>query len=116
MNRYRFRLEESYRAENNQHVKGDGRWYVEIVCRNGHIYPHGGTFLLAYVKPGAVSPVAKLSDVQVHQKEGKARVFKFPVDRLVEVAAILRPKRLPGRAELTDKQREVLHKHAFKGG
>jgi len=41
-NRYRFRLEESYGAESNTHVRGDGRWYVEILCKRGTIYPYGG--------------------------------------------------------------------------
>src|SRR5215831_21347632 len=38
-NRYRYRLEESYQAENNAHVKGDGRWFVEVLCQRGLIYP-----------------------------------------------------------------------------
>ena len=73
------------------HVKGDGRWFVEILCRNGLIYPCGGTTLLAYAKAGVVSRVAKVA--ATYQTDGKARVFKFPVDRLDEVAAILKPRR-----------------------
>ena len=92
-NRYRFRLEESYRAENNAHVRGDGRWFVEILCKNGLIYPCGGTTLLAYAKAGVVSKVAKLADTYHHQTDGKARVFKFPVERLDEVAGILKPRK-----------------------
>ena len=49
-NRYRYRLEESYEAENNAHVKGDGRWFVEVLCQRGLIYPAGGLDLAVYTK------------------------------------------------------------------
>lgn len=92
--RYKFRLEESYKAEDNAHVKGDGRWFVEILCQNGLIYPYGGATLLAYAKAGVAGRVAELgADIQPHQNDGKARVFKFPVERLDQVAAILKPRK-----------------------
>jgi hypothetical protein len=73
--RYRYRLEESYKAESNMHVKGDGRWFVEIVCKNGLIYPYGGTTLLAYANRGAVSDMAKMANLGVatYQKDGRVR-------------------------------------------
>lgn len=93
-NRYRYRLEESYKAEDSQHVKGDGRWFVEIVCQNGLIYPKGGTTLLAYATRGVKRHIAGLGpDIQHHQTDGEAEVFKFPVERLDDVAAILKPRR-----------------------
>jgi hypothetical protein len=100
---YRYRLEESYKAESNMHVRGDGRWFVEILCRNGLIYARGGTTLLAYAKAGVVSRVAKVA--APYQTDGKARVFKFPVDRLDEVAAILKPRK---RRTYSPEHREVL--------
>src|SRR5688572_12928370 len=110
--RYRWRFEESYYAEKPEH-RGDGRWYVEILCHNGLIYPCGGETLLAYAKGGVAGKVAGLGkDIQPHQTDGNARVFKFPLGRLDEVAGILKPKRLPGRSVLTAKQREALQKHA----
>ncbi len=92
-NRYRFRLEESYRVESSNHVRGDGRWFVEILCKNGLIYPHGGTNLLVYAKPRTALAIAKLPDVHLYQTDGTARVFKFPVESLDEVAAILKPRK-----------------------
>ena len=116
-NRYRYRLEESYKAEDNMHVRGDGRWFVEVLCRNGLIYPFGGTTLLAYAKGGVANRVAELgSDVRPYQTDGKNRVFKFPIERLDEVAAILKPKRLPGRSVPTPEQLKTLREHAFKRG
>lgn len=92
-NRYRYRLEESYKAESSSHVRGDGRWFVEVFCRNGLLYPFGGGLLLAYARPGVATRIARLPDAQLHQTDGTARVFRFPVDRLDEVAAILKPKK-----------------------
>ncbi len=92
-NRYRFRLEESYRAESFPHVRGDGRWYVEILCKSGLIYPYGGTQLLAHAKSRTASAIAKLPGVHPYQTDGTARVFKFPVECLDEVAAILKPRK-----------------------
>jgi hypothetical protein len=91
-NRYRYRLEESYKAENSAHVRGDGRWFVEILCRNGLIYPRGGSTLLAYAKGGVVRRMVDLG-LDIHQTDGSARVFKFSIDRLDEVAAILKPRK-----------------------
>jgi hypothetical protein len=71
-----------------------GRWFVEVPCRNGLIYPYGGTILLAYAKGGVLNRVAELGpDLQPHQTDGKNRVFKFPIERLDEVATILRPRK-----------------------
>jgi hypothetical protein len=92
--RYRWRFEEFYKAEESMHIRGDGRWFVEILCRNGLIYPYGGTTLVAYAKGGVVNRVAELGpDLQPYQTDGKDRVFKFPIERLDEVTAILRPRK-----------------------
>jgi hypothetical protein len=92
-NRYRFRLEESFKAESNTHVRGDGRWYVEILCQRGLIYPKGGNEILAF----ATSTDAWQSLLELgckpHQVGDKERVCRFPVELLDEVAAILRPRR-----------------------
>src|SRR5919106_1621143 len=57
---YKFRFEEGYKAENSMHIRGDGRWYVEVLCQNGLIYPYGGTTILAYAKGGIAKRVAEL--------------------------------------------------------
>ncbi len=93
-NRYRFRLEESYRAESFPHVRVDGRWYVEILCWYGLIYPCGGENLLAYANRGVKRHIAALGpNIQRYQHDGSAEVFKFPVEYLEEVAAILKPRK-----------------------
>jgi hypothetical protein len=110
--RYRWRFEESY-----DRSVSDPEWYVEILCHNGLIYPKGGDILLAYAKSGARARIAALGDdIQHHQWDGNAEVFRFPVERLDEVAAILKPKRLSGQAQLTPEHREKLKRYAFQGG
>jgi hypothetical protein len=59
-NRYRWRFEQSYQAENDLHVKGDGRWFVEVLCKYGLIYPKGGDTLLAYANRGVKGHLAEL--------------------------------------------------------
>ncbi|HWO41498.1 MAG TPA: hypothetical protein VNO43_06810 [Candidatus Eisenbacteria bacterium] len=93
-NRYRYRLEESYQAESDSHVKGDGRWFVEVLCKNGLIYPYGGRTFLAYTKAGVAKAIAALGpDIEPYQTDGNARIFKFPVERLDEIVAILKPRK-----------------------
>jgi len=106
-NRYRYRLEESYKAESNMHIKGDGRWYAEVLCRSGFIYSYGGTDLLAYAKPGrAVKELSTLwPEVTPHQTDGKARVFKFPIRQLNAVAKIMSIKR---RRTISPEQADIL--------
>src|SRR5262245_61374771 len=93
-NRYRYRLEESYQAENNAHVKGDGRWFVEVLCQRGLIYPAGGLDLAAFTK--SVHAWRELLEVEGISKpqeaSGEWRCC-FPLSQLNAVAAILRPRR-----------------------
>lgn len=111
-NRYRWRFEDGYRGGQD-----DDAWFVEVVCHHGRIYPRGGDVLLAYVNRNVRHHIKALgTGVQHHQWDGNNEVFRFGVERLDEVAAILKPKRLGGSAVLTDKQRENLQRHAFRGG
>lgn len=91
--RYRFRLEESYRAENNMHIRGDGRWFVEVLCKNGLIYPKGGNTVLAYAKSGVVKKLSQLRDIELHQTDVSGKVFKFDFERIDAVATILKPRK-----------------------
>jgi hypothetical protein len=91
--RYRYRLEESYQAESDQHVKGDGRWFVEILCQRGLIYPKGGSKVIAFTtSTDAWKSLLELG-CKPHQVGDKERACKFPVELLDQVAAILKPRR-----------------------
>lgn len=91
-NRYRWRFEESYQYERPEH-RGDGRCYVEVICRYGLIYPKGGDTLLAYANRGSKRHIAELPGVEHHQWDDGAEVFRFPVELLDEVAGILKPRK-----------------------
>jgi hypothetical protein len=91
-NRYRYHLEESYRAEDNMHVRGDGRWFVEILCKHGLIYPKGGNMLLAVANIGVCQAIEAIPDVTLRRIDHKAREFVFPLERVDEVAAVLKPR------------------------
>lgn len=107
-NRYRYRLEESYKAETDMHIRGDGRWYVEILCRNGLIYPYGGSTVLAYTRRGVARKIAAIPGAQHHQWDGFARVFRIPAEALDQVAAILKPRRRAKPRIYTLEQLEIL--------
>src|SRR5260370_29661435 len=50
--RYRFRYEDSYKAERDPETGGDGSWYVEVLCRRGLIYPWGADDLCPFTTSG----------------------------------------------------------------
>jgi len=92
--RYKFRLEESYRAETDSAERGDGRWYVEILCRRGLIYPWGEDDLLAFTQVrGILGDLLALDpQVKVHQRGHGEAVVRFPSRLLDRVAAVLVPR------------------------
>lgn len=69
---------------------------------------------LAYAKSGVCSDLARMG-LQHYQSDGRAQVFKLPIARLDEVAAMLKPKRLPGVAKLSPEHRQKLKPYAFQG-
>ena len=89
-NHYRWRYEASYLAETLEN-RGDGRWYVEVLCQNGAIYPYGSDLLCAYVNSRVRS---KLKGVgSHHQWDGGAEVIKFAPILLSKVASVLKPRK-----------------------
>src|SRR5262249_34742581 len=79
------------------------------LCQNGLIYPYRRTVLLAYAKAGVCPNVSKVADTDTHQTENRAHVFRFPLERLDQVAAILKPRKRPTYSQETlDAKREQL--------
>ena len=97
--RFRWRYEEAHTG-----VEIDAEWFVEVLCKYGLIYPHGANTLLAYANRGVKRHIAKITGAVHHQYDDDAEVFRFPVELLDAVAAILKPKRLQGSAKLTPEQ------------
>ena len=93
----------------------DAAWHVEVLCRNGLIYPFGDDDLLMCVEghPKMPSRIRTLGpSIRPHQG---SVVFRFPARLLHNVADVLKPKRLSGRFA-TESDRERLAKYAFQGG
>jgi hypothetical protein len=86
--RYRWRYEEGHNGG-----EADAEWFVEVVCKYGLIYPHGGLTLLAYATQGKKRLLRAIPGAEHLQSDGGGEVFRFPADRLDEVAAILKPRR-----------------------
>jgi hypothetical protein len=93
--RWRWRFEESYQAERDLATRGDGRWYVEVLCRRGMIYPAGGDQLIAYTDTrGVLRKLLALDPaLRVHQHGDAEASVRFPVALLDAVAGVLRPRR-----------------------
>jgi len=90
--RYRWRWEESRQAGE------DDPFFVQVVCKYGLIYPKGGNILLAYASSGVKRRLMRMG-LEHHQwDDGSSEVFRFPVSKLDEIAAVLKPrKNRPGR-------------------
>jgi hypothetical protein len=91
--RWKWRYEESFKVERAEN-RGDSRWYVEILCKYGLIYPWSETHLAAYGKARKALEIMPFHRPLVGWKQaghGEARVV-FEFERLDEVAAILMPR------------------------
>ena len=93
--RYRVRLEASFSHESDNGARGDGRAYVEVVCRRGLIYPYDGTELLAWTSTRGILGRLRALDpgVRVCQAGDLEAAVRFPSRLLDAVAAVLRPRR-----------------------
>ena len=78
--------------------------------------PVCGNTLLVYANRGVKRHIGGLAGAEHHQHDDDAEVFRFPAERLDDVAALLKPKRLSGSAKLTQAQLDNLKRHAFQGG
>jgi hypothetical protein len=75
------------------HVRGDGRWFVEIVCQRGLIYPNRGADVLAFTTSADAWKSLLEIGVKPNRVGDKERECSFPVSLLDQVAAIVKPKR-----------------------
>src|SRR5262249_17533956 len=87
-------------------------WMQTIPCRGGvTIYPHGGDVLAVEIDrpPGVAKRVAAIPGARIHQDGGWAgeMTFLFPVELFDLVAAVVKPKRLPGPRQLTEEQKQA---------
>ena len=116
--RYRVATEESRPAKGEGSQTADP-WLLVIPCQNGHICPWGSD-LLAACTNGRGSIAKRLTElpfVTVEQDGSDGVNASFHVDRIEEVAQIMRPKRKrPPRTEAQRRATERLGKYQFQPG
>jgi len=109
--RYRIGHDEAAESRNDP-------WGMVMPCRFGTIYPYDGDMLALDIDyhPGAARKVAAIPGVRVHQDGGWGgeMTFTFNVTLFDAVAAIVRPKRLPGPRRLSDEHKAKLARYQFQ--
>lgn len=102
--RFRIRYEESYYVNRTRDTLVDP-WLMVLLCRYGHVFPHGGNLLAASVDghPKLASVLRQLPCCRVHQDGDDGELtMVFDVSDFAKVAAVMRPKR---RRQLSEAQR-----------
>jgi hypothetical protein len=105
--KYRITFNCAYTARGVPRDKWDS-WMMQIPCREGIvIYPHGGTTLAVELTGhrNLVKVLAALG-LKLWQDGDRDRTFLFDVSMFPQVAAIVKPHRLP--PALTQEQREAV--------
>jgi hypothetical protein len=104
--KYRITFDPAYDPANRPREKLDP-WYMQIPCRVGTIYPHGGAKLAVEVDghKRVKAKLRRLGCCQLHQDGHNFGAFIFDAKDFDTVAKILRPHR---KRQLSDEQREGL--------
>lgn len=89
--RYRVRYEESFQAEKDPAVRGDGRDYVEIVCDRGIIYPIGDDVIAAKADTYLGELMMHTRGVESFQTGDEEVAVKFGPEALDRIAAKMKP-------------------------
>ena len=111
--KYRIAKDKSYFAEYGPTAWTHDPWYLQIPCRLGHIYPHGGSTLGISLDghPIKSKQLAALDCCRVHQDGADGTTLLFDVADFVEVAEIVRPHR---RVQLSDERKAELAEQCRK--
>ena len=94
--RYRVKFEECHEAEYGPGARTPDPWLMILLCKYGHIFPHGDNELAASVDgyPKVAGRLRRLPCCRVHQDgdDGELTVV-FDAAHFPKVARILRPRR-----------------------
>jgi len=101
---YKIGHDSAYNVDYGPHARRQDPWLLTILCRHGHIYPHGGTTLAASTNlRGAIAHRLMLLPCCEVQQDGSDGVtVLFDLADFEEVAAIIQPRR---RRRLKEAQR-----------
>lgn len=92
-NRWRYRLEESFKAEKDPAERAQVGWYIEILCKYGLIYPWGEEDLPVFTSGSITRGKLARLGLKRHQSGDGEAVFRFHRSRLDEVAEIVKPRK-----------------------
>jgi len=119
--RFKVGYEESYFAQHGRHARIEDPWCMILLCRHGHVYPHGGETLAASTdRYGSTARrLAGLDCVTVVQDGDDGVNVTFHVDAFDTVAAVMIPRRKRRGRSMTDEEkrhladrgRDALQKH-----
>ena len=111
--KYKIAKDESYWAEYGPTAWTHDPWYLQIPCRLGHIYPHGGSTLAVSLDghPRIAKRLAALDCCRIHQQGDDGTTLLFDVADFKAVAEIVRPHR---RAQLSDERKAELAERCRK--
>ena len=118
--RFRVTYEESYYAQYGPNARIEDPHFMILLCRNGHIYPHGGKTLA--VSTDRRGPIAKrladLDCVTVVQDGDDGITATFDVSDFDRVAEVMRPRK--ARPRLSEEHKTKLlgagRQHWFPAG
>ena len=105
--------DESYHAEYGPNAWTHDPWYLQIRCRLGHIFPHGGSTLAVSLDghPKIAKRLAALDCCQVYQHAEDGMTLLFDVADFKTVAKIVKPHR---RAQLSEARKAELREQCHR--
>jgi hypothetical protein len=101
----RYRVIPADETEYRETPVAERPWCVELRCRRGGVYPHGGSRLAAYSRAGRIGTRLRALRFVLSARGDDETVIVFEADDLPEVMAILRPYR---RRQVSEAERERL--------
>jgi len=92
--RYRITFDPAYDTK-GRHRRTVDPWMMQLPCRFGVIYPHGGNLLAVEVDchPKVAKALGAISGVVLYLDGDGEKTFLFPVDLFDQVAEVVKPYR-----------------------
>src|SRR4051812_47664134 len=92
---YRIGHDPAYAAEHGGRGRTDDPWLQILLCRRGHIYPHGGDLLgvATNSRGSTATAIATLPGVIVVQDADDGINAIFPLSMFEQIAQLIKPRR-----------------------
>src|ERR1043166_8181859 len=105
---YKIRFDPAYDPKGIRRKNLDP-WHMQIPCKFGAIYPHGGYMLAVEVDyhPGIAKKINQLPGAQLWQDGSHEKTYLFPLELLGSVAEIVKPMK---RRQVNEEEKQRLAK------